>query len=111
MAARVAGCHRERFGGDNGGAVCGLAVSSTGSRRDGFVFSARCRRPDHARGYRSECARLCHWLYTYATATPLFWQAAFLCGFVALQVAAEFVSFSQVIEQKAWLKRLDEWGR
>ncbi|MGG1530163.1 UDP-N-acetylmuramyl pentapeptide phosphotransferase [Brevibacillus agri] len=49
--------------------------------------------------------------YTYATATPLFWQAAFLCGFVALQVAAEFVSFSQVIEQKAWLKRLDEWGR
>lgn len=49
--------------------------------------------------------------YTYVTVSPLFWQAAILCGFVVIQVAAEFVSFSQIIEKKAWLRRLDEWGR
>ncbi|WP_232322225.1 UDP-N-acetylmuramyl pentapeptide phosphotransferase [Brevibacillus parabrevis] len=49
--------------------------------------------------------------YLYVTTVPLLWQVTFLAGFVALQVAAEFVSFSRVIERQAWLRRLDEWGR
>jgi UDP-GlcNAc:undecaprenyl-phosphate GlcNAc-1-phosphate transferase len=49
--------------------------------------------------------------YLYVTTVPLLWQVTFLAGFVTLQVAAEFVSFSRVIERQAWLRRLDEWGR
>ncbi|MGN7468841.1 UDP-N-acetylmuramyl pentapeptide phosphotransferase [Brevibacillus sp. SAFN-007a] len=49
--------------------------------------------------------------YTYVTVAPLFWQAVFLTGFVAIQVAAEFVSFSRLIDKQAWLSRLDQWGR
>jgi UDP-GlcNAc:undecaprenyl-phosphate/decaprenyl-phosphate GlcNAc-1-phosphate transferase len=38
-------------------------------------------------------------------------QAALLFLFVLIHVAAEFVSFSQIIQQVKWLERIDSWGR
>ncbi|MDH4615912.1 UDP-N-acetylmuramyl pentapeptide phosphotransferase [Brevibacillus sp. AY1] len=38
-------------------------------------------------------------------------QAVLFILFLFLQVASEFVSFSQIIAEVKWLKRIDSWGR
>lgn len=38
-------------------------------------------------------------------------QAVFFALFLFLQVASEFVSFTQIIEKVKWLERMDRWGR
>lgn len=49
--------------------------------------------------------------YFWVTATPLAAQAAMVLLFVAITIAAEFVSLSEWIERSAWLGRIDRWGR
>ncbi|MEJ8548590.1 UDP-N-acetylmuramyl pentapeptide phosphotransferase [Brevibacillus borstelensis] len=49
--------------------------------------------------------------FALVTTLPFVLQLALLLLFAALHLAAEFVSFSQVIAKVRWLKRLDEWGR
>ncbi|MFF0826904.1 UDP-N-acetylmuramyl pentapeptide phosphotransferase [Brevibacillus sp. NPDC003359] len=49
--------------------------------------------------------------FTFVIGTPINVQASMLILFLCLQIAAEFCSFSRVIEQVDWLRRLDQWGR
>ncbi|TQK63425.1 hypothetical protein FB479_103290 [Brevibacillus sp. AG162] len=49
--------------------------------------------------------------FSFVIGTPIYVQASMLVLFLCLQVAAEFCSFSRVIEQVGWLRRLDQWGR
>lgn len=49
--------------------------------------------------------------YSLVMGMPLKAQAAMLLLFVALQILAEFISFSQVIQRVKWLDRIDAWGR
>ncbi|MED1782565.1 UDP-N-acetylmuramyl pentapeptide phosphotransferase [Brevibacillus fortis] len=49
--------------------------------------------------------------FTFVIGTPVYVQVCMLVLFLCLQIAAEFCSFSRVIEQVGWLHRLDQWGR
>lgn len=49
--------------------------------------------------------------FSFVIGTPIYVQAIMLVLFLCLQTAAEFCSFSRVIEQVGWLRRLDQWGR
>ncbi|WP_429840998.1 UDP-N-acetylmuramyl pentapeptide phosphotransferase [Brevibacillus sp. FIR094] len=49
--------------------------------------------------------------FSFVIGTPIYVQASMLVLFLCLQVAAEFCSFSRVIEQVGWLRLLDQWGR
>lgn len=49
--------------------------------------------------------------YSFVIGTPVYVQTSLLAIFICLQVAAEFCSFSRIIEQVGWLRRLDQWGR
>ncbi|NQF12589.1 UDP-N-acetylmuramyl pentapeptide phosphotransferase [Brevibacillus sp. HB1.3] len=49
--------------------------------------------------------------FSIINGTPIYVQASMLVLFLCLQIAAEFCSFSRVIEQVSWLRRLDQWGR
>ncbi|MFS0554050.1 UDP-N-acetylmuramyl pentapeptide phosphotransferase [Brevibacillus sp. 179-C9.3 HS] len=49
--------------------------------------------------------------YSFVMGTPTYVQVSMLVVFIFMQVAAEFYSFSRVIERVSWLQRLDEWGR
>ncbi|MFC8686197.1 UDP-N-acetylmuramyl pentapeptide phosphotransferase [Brevibacillus porteri] len=49
--------------------------------------------------------------FSFVIGTSIYVQASMLVLFLCLQVAAEFCSFSRVIEQVGWLRRLDQWGR
>ncbi|MBG9940560.1 UDP-N-acetylmuramyl pentapeptide phosphotransferase [Brevibacillus formosus] len=49
--------------------------------------------------------------FSFVIGTPIYVQASMLVLFLCLQIAAEFCSFSRVIEQVGWLRRLDQWGR
>ncbi|MGG4457211.1 UDP-N-acetylmuramyl pentapeptide phosphotransferase [Brevibacillus porteri] len=49
--------------------------------------------------------------FSLVIGTPIYVQASMLVLFLCLQVTSEFCSFSRVIEQVGWLRRLDQWGR
>ncbi|NRS46672.1 UDP-N-acetylmuramyl pentapeptide phosphotransferase [Brevibacillus sp. HB2.2] len=49
--------------------------------------------------------------FSFVIGTPIYVQASMLVLFLCMQIAAEFCSFSRVIEQVSWLRRLDQWGR
>ncbi|MFA4134732.1 MULTISPECIES: UDP-N-acetylmuramyl pentapeptide phosphotransferase [unclassified Brevibacillus] len=49
--------------------------------------------------------------FSFVIGTPIYVQASMLVLFLCIQIAAEFCSFSRVIEQVSWLRRLDQWGR
>ncbi|MFF2527589.1 UDP-N-acetylmuramyl pentapeptide phosphotransferase [Brevibacillus sp. NPDC058079] len=49
--------------------------------------------------------------FSFVIGTSIYVQTIMLVLFLCLQVAAEFCSFSRVIEQVGWLRRLDQWGR
>ncbi|UKK98171.1 UDP-N-acetylmuramyl pentapeptide phosphotransferase [Brevibacillus brevis] len=49
--------------------------------------------------------------FFFVIGTPIYVQASMLVLFLCVQIAAEFCSFSRVIEQIGWLRRLDQWGR
>lgn len=49
--------------------------------------------------------------FSFVIGTSIYVQASMLVLFLCLQIAAEFCSFSRVIEHVGWLRRLDQWGR
>lgn len=49
--------------------------------------------------------------FSFVIGTPIYVQACVLVMFLCIQIAAEYCSFSRVIEQVSWLRRLDQWGR